>query len=232
MTETTTDTRPEALAYESLLRRRHSCRAFLARRVERPTLMRILEVAQLTASWCNAQPWQLHIASGAALARLRDALLEASTAAPVGPDIAFPADYPGVYLERRRECGWQLYDSVGIAKGDRAASARQRRENFRMFGAPHTAIVTTPAAMGTYGAIDCGAYVAAFMLAAEANGVATIAQAALASYPDIVRRILGIAPDRLVVCGLSFGYEDPAHPANRFRTGRAPVSDAVIWVDD
>lgn len=223
---------PEGLALETLLRRRHSCRAFLDRPVERDTVMRILEIAQLTASWCNAQPWQLHIATGAPLSRFRDSVLEASASEPARPDLPFPAEYPGVYLERRRDCAWRLYDSVGVAKGDRAASARQGRENFRFFGAPQLAIVTTPAAMGVYGAIDCGAYVAAFMLAAEAMGVASIAQAALASYPDIARREFGIADDRLVVCGISFGYEDLAHPANRFRTARAPVSEVVVWIDE
>ena len=217
---------------ELLLRRRHSCRAFAARPVERETIVRILEIAQLTASWCNAQPWQLHIVSGTRLARFSEALLDACAHEPARPDMPFPAAYPGVYLERRRDCGWHLYDAVGIARGDRAASANQGRENFRMFGAPHVAIVSTPAPMGVYGAIDCGAYVANFMLAAESLGVASIAQAALASYPDIARRHLGIPPDRAVVCGISFGYEESSHPANSFRLGRAPVSDTVVWLDD
>ena len=40
-------------------------------------------------------------------------------------DFPFPERYEGVYQDRRRECAWQLYDSVGIARGDRAASAEQ-----------------------------------------------------------------------------------------------------------
>lgn len=56
---------------------------------------------------------------------------------PVDPDVAWPSEYRGVYQARRRECGWGLYESLGIGKGDRAASAAQAAENFRMFGAPH-----------------------------------------------------------------------------------------------
>ncbi len=221
----------DSACLEELLRRRHSCRGFLERPVPRETITKILEIAQLTASWCNAQPWQLHIAGGAALERFRAALWNEALAQPPRPDLPFPAEYLGVYLERRRDCGWRLYDSVGVARGDRAASARQGRENFRMFGAPHVGIVSTPVAMGVYGAIDCGAYVANFMLAAQSLGVASIAQAALASYPDLARSHLGIAADRAVVCGISFGYEDAAHPANGFRTARAPVGQAVTWVE-
>lgn len=217
---------------EALLQRRHSCRAFLERPVGRGTVTRILELAQLTASWCNAQPWQVHIAQGESLARFREAMFEASASEPLRPNLPFPIEYPGVHLERRRDCGWRLYDSVGIVRGDRAASARQARENFRLFGAPHVAMVTTPAAMGVYGAIDCGAYVASFMLAAESVGIASIAQAALAAYPDIARKHFGIADDRVVVCGISFGYEDAAAPVNKFRTVRAPLSEVVMWLDD
>ena len=62
---------PEGLgAFEELLKRRYSCRGFLPRQVQRATIERILEVAQRTPSWCNAQPWQAHIASGPATERL------------------------------------------------------------------------------------------------------------------------------------------------------------------
>lgn len=222
----------EQQSLETLLRRRHSCRAFLDRQVPRDSITRVLEIAQLTASWCNAQPWQLHIASGAALACFRVALLEASASGPSRPDLSFPREYLGVYLERRRECGWKLYESLGIAKGDRAASGRQRSDNFRFFGAPHVAMVSIPAELGVYAAVDCGAYVSNFMLAAQSEGIATIAQAALASYPDLARRHLGIPADRLVVCGISFGYEDATHPANAFRTRRAAVGEAVVWIGE
>jgi nitroreductase len=216
---------------EALLRTRHSCRAFLDRPVSRETIQKILELAQLTASWCNAQPWQVHIATGEALARFRDALLMASDEPPL-PDIPYPQAYPGVYLERRRDCGQRLYDSIGIARGDRAGAARQARENFRMFGAPHVAVVTSPTALGVYATVDCGAYVSNFMLAAQSLGVATIAQAAQASYPDIARRHLRIGDDRTVVCGIAFGYEDRNHPANAFRTSRASISETVSWLED
>jgi hypothetical protein len=68
------------------------------------------------------------------------------------------------------------------------------------------------------------------MLAATSLGVATIAQAAVASWPDILREHLGIAADRTIICGLSFGLEDKAHKANGFRTTRAPIGETTSWV--
>ena len=224
----------------ALLNTRYSCRAFLPDALPRATIEQILAAAQRTASWCNAQPWQLTIASGASLARLRDALqahmaAAATTAtAPLSqptPDLPWPREYRGVYQERRRECGWGLYEALGIAKGDREASAQQAAQNFTMFGAPHVAIVSSDEALGVYGAVDCGAYVGNFMLAAHSLGVGSIAQAALAAHPSVLREVLGIGEDRTVVCALSFGRADTAHPANGFRTTRAAVGDNVIWHD-
>jgi len=219
-------------AFEDLLKRRYSCRGFLAKPVPKATIERILETAQRTPSWCNAQPWQAHISSGAATERLRAVLLAQVPTSKVEPEFDFPREYRGVYLERRRECGFQLYDAVGVAKGDRAASAKQAMENFRLFGAPHAMVVTTDEALGVYGALDCGAWVNNFMLAAAAQGIACIAQAALAAYPRPLRDFFGIGEDRRIVCGMSFGYEDAQHPANRFRTRRAPLGEVARWLDE
>ena len=220
----------DAAVLERLLAQRFSCRGFLSRPVPQATLERIVTLAQRTASWCNAQPWQVHITRADATERFRQAMLAPAQAGEPGPDFPWPREYRGVYQERRRECGLALYDSVGIARGDREASTRQGRENFRLFGAPHVALITSDAALDVYGAIDCGAYVANFMLAATGLGVASIGQAALASRPQRVRDFFGLPPDRRVVCGISLGYADPAHPANGFRTRRADVAAVVHWV--
>ncbi|TAK45621.1 MAG: nitroreductase, partial [Betaproteobacteria bacterium] len=102
----------------------------------------------------------------------------------------------------------------------------------RLFGAPHAMIVTTDEALGVYGVLDCGAWVNNFMLAAWGLGVASIAQAALAAHPKLVREFFGLAAERQIVCGMSFGYEDVARPVNRFRTARADIAEVVRWVDE
>jgi nitroreductase len=147
------------------------------------------------------------------------------------PDLPFPASYDGPYRDRRREAARRLYEAVGVTWGDREASARQTALNFELFGAPHLAVVTTDAGLGTYGAIDCGLYVQTFLMAAEALGLGTIPQAAIALRSKTVRRTLGLTPDRLVVCGISFGYPDTAHPATDVRTDRAELADVVTYLD-
>ena len=218
---------------EELLNERHSVRAFLPREVPRETIEHVLGVAQRTASWCNSQPWQIVIASGAAKERFRKLIYaEAASGAPHGHDFPPPREYLGIYLERRRESGFQLYNTLGIPRGDKAAYAKQALENFNFFGAPHVAIIHTDEALGVYGAVDCGGYVSNFMLAAQALGLGTIPQAALAHHSALIRRHFNLGDDRRVVCGISFGYADHDHKANSYRTSRARIADAATFVDE
>jgi len=217
---------------EELLNERYSVRAFLPQPVPRETIDHVLQVAQRTASWCNSQPWQVVIASGDAKERFRTLIhAEAASGAPENTDFPFPREYRGVYLDRRRESGFQLYNTLGIPRGDKMAYAKQALENYNFFGAPHVAVIHTDEPLGIYGAVDCGAYVGNFMLAAQALGLGTIPQAALARHSGLIRRHFNLADDRKVVCGISFGFADNAHKVNSYRTSRASVADTVTFVD-
>ena len=189
-------------------------------------------MAQLTASWCNSQSWQVSVTRGAGTERLRNALYAAATSGHTDtPDIPFPREYRGVHRDRRRETGYQLYSALGIERGDRQRQTEQTLRNFTFFDAPHVAIIHTDEALGPYGAVDCGGYVANFLLASAACGVGSIAQAALAMYPNVLRDELGLSADRTIVCGISFGYPELNHPSDSFRTSRAPLDEVVDWVD-
>src|ERR1700759_3175615 len=217
---------------EELLNERYSVRAFLPKPVPRETIEHVLTAAQRTASWCNSQPWQGLIASGAAKERFRETIYsKGSSGAPEDGDFPFPREYLGVYLERRRESGFQLYNTLGIPRGDKAAYAKQALENYNFFGAPHVAIIHTDEPLGVYGAIDCGAYVSNFMLAAQALGLGTIPQAALARHSALIRKHFNLADNRRVVCGISFGYADHGHKVNSYRTSRAKLEETVTFVE-
>lgn len=222
----------ELEALQRLMQRRYTCRAYHPEPLPRETIERILALAQRTPSWCNTQPWQVSVVSGQALRRLGAALYDkARSGAPSEPDFAFPEAYLGVYRERRKVCGVQLYQALGIAREDRARAQEQSLENFRFFGAPHAAFITTDASLGFYGGLDCGLYAMSFLLAAEAAGVACTPQAALASYPEVVREHLALGDGRLLVCGIAFGRGDHEAVVNSYRTGRADLTEAVRWIE-
>ncbi len=218
----------DAAALERLLADRWSCRGYTDEQIPRDVIERLLTIAQRTPSWCNTQPWQLVITSGDETVRLKEALLESFDSS--GSDFDFPVGYNGVYRERRRESGWQLYDAVGVEKGDREASALQMLRNFEFFGAPHVAILTTDDDLGVYGAIDCGLYVESFLLAAQALGLGACAQAALAAAAPFLRDHFDLPDTRKVVCGIAFGHPDVGHPTNTYRTSRASLDEVVTFV--
>lgn len=216
-------------ALDTAFAERFSCRAFRPDPVPRADIERIVSTARKTPNWCNAQPWQVVVTSGAETDRFRAALGQEVLSGTPEPDLTWPAAYTGVYKERRRTCGMQLYEAVGVAKGDRVASGRQMMRNYDLFDAPHVAIVHSPKELGPYGVMDCGGFVTAFTVTAASLGVNTIAQAAIAAYSPFLHRYFDIGDDRQILCAISFGYADPDDPANRFRTERAEVEEIVDW---
>ena len=219
----------EAETFAALLRARYSCRAYRPDPVPQETIAAALADAQHVPSWCNSQPWQVIACGLQETARFATALHDHVGTARHESDIPFPERYEGVYKTRRSICGWQLYDAVGVERGDRGASAAQMRENFRLFGAPNFLLITTPKALGAYGALDCGAYVTALCLALQARGVATVPMASTAGFAPFVRDWFDIPDDRAVLCGVALGFADIDHPANGFRTERAPQEEVVTW---
>lgn len=100
---------------EQLLADRWSCRAFRSDTVPEETIRRMFEIAQRAPSWCNTQPWHVHVTQGAATARFKAALLSHVESAGLTSesDYSMPVAYSGIHRERRRESGWQLYEAVG-----------------------------------------------------------------------------------------------------------------------
>jgi nitroreductase len=217
--------------FQQVVRDRFSCRAFRPDAVPRETINNLLEISQRAPSWCNVQPWEVVVTSGDATARLREALHAAALGQEMTSDIPVPVDYHGIYGERRRAAGYGLYQSLGIERNDVEGRRNQGLKNFTLFGAPHAAVITCDAALGPYALVDCGAFVSTFLMAAHSLGIATVAQGAIAMHSAVVHEELDIGEDRLVVCGIAFGFPDLHDPANGFRTERAQQSHVVRWLD-
>ena len=212
---------------EHAIRSRKSVRGFLPKPVPVELIERIVTVAAYAPSGSNLQPWKAHLLTG----NSRDALAEALTRAhydgtpPQREYDYYPQTWRSPYLERRRATGWGLYGTLGIAKGDKEASFHQHARNYVFFGAPCVLLFTIDDDLGKGSWLDYGMFLQNIMVAATAHGLASCPQAALANYPDIVKRQLGIPASEVVVCGISLGYEDPDCIANRFRPARMKAAD-------
>ena len=214
-----------------LMRERHSCRGFLPRVPEKETVLQAVEAASHAASSKNTQPWKLHVATGPACDKVREALLAAfDSGAQAGADFKYsPSEMPPEWVARGREIGFALFAHKGIGRDDKEARRAHDRENPRLFGAHAVAVLTVPrsAERGNY--LDAGQFLGSFMLALRAVGMESVPMFSVANYPAALRSTLPIPDDRAVVCAVAFGYEDPSAPVNAFRTGREAPESLVSW---
>jgi nitroreductase len=129
-------------------------------------------------------------------------------------------------LRRRQVAAAQaLYGTLGVARDDRAGRDAQFERNFRFFDAPVALIVTMPHDMGSGCYMDLGMTLYGLMLAAQAQGLATCAIGAMASYPNLIRQHLALDTSSHIVCGMALGYADPDAPVNQTQTTRCALDD-------
>jgi nitroreductase len=215
-------------------RTRRSIRAYKPDPVPPDVVRDIVALGRHAPSGSNIQPWRVHVLTGKTLERVGKAIQR-----------AFLEDEPGhqrdynyytepiyePYLERRRQCGWGLYGTLGIARGDRVKSKAYRATNYNFFGAPVGLIFTIDRKLEKGSWLDYGMFLQTIMLAARARGLHTCPEAAIASYPDIVRRELDITADQVVICGMAMGHADPHAIVNTFQPPRIGVADYTVFLD-
>jgi nitroreductase len=212
--------------FDEVVRARRSVRGFSTRPVPETIVRQALELAQHSPSNCNAQPWRVFVASGERRDRLRQRLLHAFDSGQAVDEVATPR-FREEYRKRQIACAVELYGKMGVARDDRPARVAAERRNFELFDAPAVAIVCLRAEFGVGVALDVGCWLQTFLLALQARGVQSCAQASLRAYGTLVQDELGIDPSLRVLCGVSFGYEDESVAANAVRMGRSPADECV-----
>ena len=214
-------------------RTRRSIRAYKADPVSMETVREIVALGRHAPSGSNIQPWRVHAMIGATLKRVGTAIQQAFLAGDPGKrDYDYytdPIEEP--WLARRRQCGWGLYGTLGIGRGDHAKSKAYRARNYDFFGAPAGLVFTIDRKLERGSWLDYGMFLQTIMLAARARGLHTCPEAAIASYPDIVRRELGIGTDWIVICGMAMGYADPGDVINTFQPPRIEVDDYAVFLE-
>ena len=241
-----TATTPAAVLSD-IIRARRSVRDFLPDPIPPDLLAAVLADANWSPSWSNTQPYRIAIASGDLVQRLKGELCErfdlAMKARQGGlwgtlkllatrkglPDGDFATNfaYPADLQPRRRATGHGLYELLGIARHDKAARIRQMRRNFEFFGAPTVIFVFAHQGLREFAILDTGIFLQTLMLSAQAHGLATCAQGALATWAGPVRDAFAIPRHYRLICGLSIGFAS-AQPINGFNPGRGEVPELLI----
>ncbi|MDP2919960.1 MAG: nitroreductase [Dehalococcoidia bacterium] len=219
------------------VRQRKSIRAFKSDLVPYRTLRELMESALRAPSWANTQPWQFAIVSGCKLEEIRQEYVKNAEAGVRGnPELAFPQEYPEPFDSRRRFLGRKIYELKGIGRQDVAERKKWGLQGLKLFEAPCCIYIYIERSfcfqangLNLWPIFDCGLIAENIMLLALEYGLGTIPEAAAATYPDVLHRILEIPDTKLIVLGIAIGYPDWDNIVNKLQSERAPLDNLTRW---
>ncbi|MCL2827058.1 MAG: nitroreductase [Eggerthellaceae bacterium] len=208
---------------ERALSTRYSARAYLPKPVEPQVIKAVLQAAERTPSWGNSQPWEVFVASGAALERIRNGFAENyESSVPPKPDVPRPPDWPEAARKNIKEL------STSQREGEFSDAFKGFLGlNHRFFDAPMVAYLCLDKALSPWSLYDLGAYSESLILAATEHGLGTIPAINLVAFPDIIREELGIPENLDIAIGVAIGYPDVSNKINTYRSPRRPFDEAV-----
>jgi nitroreductase len=202
----------------------------------------------LTApSWSNTRPYMVAVATGAVRDRISADLLRRWDAAAglrsggildkikfIFSPYAWPQSdysmisaYPKELQPRSRKVGKELYGMLGVARGDKKARDEQWANNYKFFGAPVEIFVFIHKGLGVFAANDAGLFAQNLMLSAQARGLGTCAQGAVAIWSNAVRREFNVPKGYKLIYGIAVGHPSK-EPVNGFKAERLPSGDISI----
>ncbi len=207
---------------------RHSVRGFLQETVDKEVLTKVLETATRAVSSNNVQPWRFLVVTGAPLKKLQEMNMEDFLDAR-------QEDYPnipisGVYLDRAKEVGAQMYEAMAIDRKDKEKRRWWGTRGYRFFDAPAVILLyLEPELDETAYRFDMGCVTQNICLAAMEEGLGTCVEVQAINYQRGIREVLGVPADKKFVCGIAIGYPDPDFAANEIVTKREAVNDVTCW---
>ncbi len=213
--------------YTQLANARRSTRSYLPSPVDEGLLHDLLISARQAPSGANLQPGVFVWVRGQARQALCADLIQTwRHGEPEVEDYSyFPQPMPHSLRRRQVAAAQALYTALGVERDDRAGRDAQFERNFQFFDAPVALVVTMTHGFGSGGYMDLGMALYGLMLAAQSRGLSTCAIGAMASYPSIIRKHLGLDTSSQIVCGMALGYADPEAPVNQTQTTRCALNE-------
>lgn len=209
---------------------RHSVRAFKSDPVPKETVLKVLEAANRCPSTANTRPWQMYVAGGKVLDKIRQAMsarFEGGEA--IKPDIPLTLEWPPALKARIDQNRGERFKLLGIDRQDKAALKANQGLNYQFFGAPVAIFLCIDRTLGSWSIFDLGALTQTILLAATDYGLGSIPALNFVGYPDIIRKELQIPEGLAVVFGVALGYPDPGDPINQYRSARQPLQEIVTF---
>ena len=238
-------TKPED--FSQFLASRRSTRDFLSTPVAPEIIEQILKDSLTAPSWSNTRPFKVAVASGDIRDRISTEFLSRwSVLSKImrkgilnklrivysrygrptsNRSIAKP--YPAELKPRAERVGKEMYETFGVARGDRTARDQQWAKNYSFFGAPVELFIYVHKSLHVYAASDAGLMMQNLMLSAHAHGLGSCAQGAVAIWDDVVRKEFDVPKGYRLLCGISLGYPSESS-MNDFKANRLEVEELTL----
>lgn len=210
---------------------RHSVRDFSPKPVDKTTVMKIMETACQAPSGGNGQPWEVFIAAGATMERIRGEYQERAKNPPAGPPggLGGPPPQPAYIQARMAQIRKERLELLGLDSNDPASGKVFQEWGARMFGVPVLAIICQDKEIKNN--MDMGLFIQSICIAAKGLGVDTFIAGAFCSHQDVLRKELDIPDNLNIITGVGLGYPNEENVINTYRAPRRPVGEVVRYKD-
>lgn len=197
--------------FNEVYQKERATRKFTNRKVNENVLRQIIKEAQHSPSLLNSQPWKVYAVMGDQLDKLRK---EYRAKVEEGAE-------PNEDFATMLSLEWDIFPSQNMATMGASQSYFFNKKldlfneaNNSMFNAPVVVYLTIPMQSPAWSVFDLGIFAQSLMLIALNRGIATMPAHSLVSYPDLVRKYVGIPEDEMVGMAIGLGYPDKTAEVN------------------
>lgn len=205
------------------IRARHSVRDFKRDPAPKEIVMKILEAATHSPSGGNGQPWEVFVATGATLERIRDAYKAQPRAGK------HPAHQPLHIRERMTVIRNERLRLLGLDPADPESGSVFAEWAGRLFNTPVLIVVCIHNELKSY--FDVGLFMQTVCLAAQGYGLDSCIASAFVAHQDVLRRELAIPENLKIVSGMGLGYPNQESIINTYRSPRRGIDEVVRYRD-
>jgi nitroreductase len=213
---------------------RKSIRGYKPDPVPREVLMGILDLARLSPSGVNAQPWEFVVLTGQSLERAKQVNVKLVTdGVHINPEVP---DYSlkGIYRDRQVAVAKALFGLMEIGREDKQKRQEWVMKGMRFYDAPAAIMICMDKQVfdrtsNLMCLVDVGIVTQTIALLAVERGLGTCIQAQTAYYPAALREAIGLPESKSIILGLAIGYPDSGFPANKVECGREALGYLLTW---
>ncbi len=212
------------MEFNDVVNKRHSVRNFKSDEIPVEILEKIVRTAERAPSWENSQPWNVYIATGETLKRIKDIWAEKYADKVKGsPDM--PTGHRTNFSERSQKSMKDFMGAVAEHSSDPEIT-HFLKMNEKLFNAPALVYLTLGKGHTGWPIYDLGGFGMTLMLAAKNLGVDSIPAYEIVKFPAELRPLLSVPDDEEIVMGIALGYAaDDA--VNEFVSTRLPLEEIL-----